>query len=249
MAGTERFTQRSRSVISLAHQAAERLRNQYINTEHLLLGLMNEEDSVAGRVLRKLGFSSENLEAVIQGLARADKEDFDPNTVELSAELQTALANSLEEARRLGDHYIDTEYLLLGLVKFENRATDVLKSSGVTPDQIRGQVRQVLIESGTPSPLTQPQISISPDSGSVGTNFWVRGNNFQVGDEVVIWIVSPSKNEVRLTKAFTVDDNGIFQFPVLSEIGFEPSEIGKWKIYGKGRLSGKTNVTEFELNS
>ena len=125
MAGPERFTSRSRRVLSLAHQAAERLRNQYIDTEHLL-----------------------------QKLARSDS-DFDPNSVELSGELQTALKHSVEEARRLGENYIDTEYLLLGLVKFENRARAILEFSGATPEQILGQIREVLIESGTPSPLTK----------------------------------------------------------------------------------------------
>ena len=154
MAGVERFTSRSRRVLSLAHQAAERLRNPYIDTEHLLLGLMDDENSVAGQTLCKLGFSSEKLEKLIQKLAHADK-DFDPNTVELSSELQTALEHSVEEARRLGDLYIDTEYLLLGLVMFESRAMAILEFSGATPEEIRGQVKQVLIESGTPSPLTK----------------------------------------------------------------------------------------------
>lgn len=71
MAGMERFTQRSRHVLSLAHQAADRLRNQYLDTEHLLLGLVHDEDGVAGQALRKLGLSSEKLEALIQKLVPA----------------------------------------------------------------------------------------------------------------------------------------------------------------------------------
>ena len=52
VAGMERFTQRARRVLSLAHQEAERMRHNYIGTEHLLLGLIREEGGVAGRVLR-----------------------------------------------------------------------------------------------------------------------------------------------------------------------------------------------------
>ena len=132
MAGIDRFTQRSRRVMSLAHDAVVRLRNQYLDTEHLLLGLMDEEDGVAGRALRKLDLSSEKLEALIQKLTRADQEDFNPDIVELTSEAQAALEYSVDEARRLGDHRIDTEHFLLALVKFENRATDVLKSLGNT---------------------------------------------------------------------------------------------------------------------
>ena len=149
MAGIDRFTQRSRRVMSLVHDAVVRLRNQYLDTEHLLLGLMDEEDGVAGRALRKLDLSSEKLEALIQKLTRADQEDFNPDIVELTSEAQAALEYSVDEARRLGDHRIDTEHFLLALVKFENRATDVLKSLGVTAEQIRWQVRQVLNETGT----------------------------------------------------------------------------------------------------
>ena len=152
MAGSALFTTRSRRVLSLAHQAAERLRDQNIDTEHLLLGLLDDEDSVAGRALRKLGLSPEKLETLLKKLAPADR-DFDPNRVELSAEVQTVLEHSVKEAQRLGENYIDTEYLLLGLVQFENRAMAILEFSGATPEQIRSQIRQVLIESGTPSPL------------------------------------------------------------------------------------------------
>ena len=55
----ERFTQRARRVLSLAHQEAERLHQREIGTEHLLLGLIQEEGGVAGRVLRELGLEEE----------------------------------------------------------------------------------------------------------------------------------------------------------------------------------------------
>ena len=65
MAGMERFTQRARRVLSLAHQEAERMHQNYIGTEHLLLGLMKEEGGVAGRVLRELGLDAVRMEEVI----------------------------------------------------------------------------------------------------------------------------------------------------------------------------------------
>ena len=68
MSGMERFTQRARRVLSLAHQEAERLRQTNINTEHLLLGLMREEGGVAGRVLRDLGLETERVSEVLERL-------------------------------------------------------------------------------------------------------------------------------------------------------------------------------------
>jgi len=66
MAGMEHFTQRGRRVLALAHQEASRLRQSQICTEHLLMGLMLEEDGVAGRVLRDLGATTDRMREVIE---------------------------------------------------------------------------------------------------------------------------------------------------------------------------------------
>ena len=67
----ERFTQRARRVLSLAQEEAERLRHNYIGTEHLLLGLLREEGGVAGRVLRDLGLEQRRVEELVEELTRA----------------------------------------------------------------------------------------------------------------------------------------------------------------------------------
>jgi len=142
----ERFTQRARRVLSLAHQEAERMRHNYIGTEHLLLGLIREEGGVAGRVLRELGLESERVQEIVERLTgtgqyRGGKLDLSPGT-------QQVLEYAVEEARRMGHHYIGTEHLLLGLVRYgEGVAIDVLRKLGVTPEQIRRQTRRVLQES------------------------------------------------------------------------------------------------------
>ncbi|MCH7480636.1 MAG: Clp protease N-terminal domain-containing protein [Chloroflexi bacterium] len=64
----ERLTQRARRVLSLAHQEAERMRHNYIGTEHLLLGLIREEGGVAARVLRELGLEASRVEEIVQRL-------------------------------------------------------------------------------------------------------------------------------------------------------------------------------------
>jgi ATP-dependent Clp protease ATP-binding subunit ClpC len=151
MAGMERFTQRARRVLSLAHQEAERARNNNIGTEHLLLGLMDEEGGVAGRVLRELGMASDRVREVINRVATKTA-NFDPSRVELAADTQQVLEHAVEEARRLGHHYIGTEHILLGLVRVDGTALEVLRRLGVTPEQIRRQTRRVLNETASSSP-------------------------------------------------------------------------------------------------
>src|SRR5512139_394646 len=152
MAGMERFTQRARRVLSLAHQEAERSRSNNIGTEHLLLGLMEEEGGVAGRVLRELGMTSDRVREVIRRVTTSSS-SFDPNRVELAAETQQVLEHAVDEARRLGHHYIGTEHILLGLVRVDSTAMEVLRRLGVTAEQIRRQTRRVLNESASsPTP-------------------------------------------------------------------------------------------------
>ncbi|NJN79899.1 MAG: ATP-dependent Clp protease ATP-binding subunit [Anaerolineales bacterium] len=158
MAGMERFTQRARRVLSLAHQEAERARQNNIGTEHLLLGLMDEEGGVAGRVLRELGMTSDRVREVVQRISGVSA-NFDPNRIELASETQQVLEYAVDEARRLGHHYIGTEHILLGLVRIESVAMEALRRLGVTPDQIRRQTRRVLNESASsssPTPASTP---------------------------------------------------------------------------------------------
>ncbi len=151
MAGMERFTQRARRVLSLAHQEAERARQDKIGTEHLLLGLMEEEGGVAGRVLRELGMDSDRMREMVERVASSG--DYVGGKIELAPETQQVLEQAVEEARRLGHHYIGTEHILLGLVSGEGTAMDVLRKLGVTPDQVRRQTRRVLNETtSSPTP-------------------------------------------------------------------------------------------------
>ncbi|HNC07496.1 MAG TPA: ATP-dependent Clp protease ATP-binding subunit [Anaerolineales bacterium] len=163
----ERFTQRARRVLTLAHQEAERARQNSIGTEHLLLGLMDEEGGVAGRVLRELGMSSDRVREVIQRIS-SSAVNFDPNRIELAPETQQVLEYAVEEARRLGHHYIGTEHILLGLVRVESTAMEALRRLGVTPDQIRRQTRRVLNESASSSSATPagPQPGRSAPAGN-----------------------------------------------------------------------------------
>jgi ATP-dependent Clp protease ATP-binding subunit ClpC len=162
----ERFTQRARRVLSLAHQEAERAHKNLIGTEHLLLGLVEEEGGVAGRVLRDMGLDTDRVREMVNRLTGEGRAADDK--IDLSTETQQVLEYAIEEARRLGHHYIGTEHLLLGLVRSEGTALEVLRRLGVTPDDIRRQTRRVLQESSSSSsspaaagPAKEPQKAAS----------------------------------------------------------------------------------------
>ena len=164
MSGMERFTQRARRVLSLAHQEAERMHQNYIGTEHLLLGLIKEDGGVAGRVLRELGLDAARVEEItvrITGVGQSESAKLD-----LSPGTQRALEFAVEEARRMGHHYIGTEHLLLGLVRLgEGVALDVLRKLGVTPEQIRRQTRRILQEGSSSQPPQGPPVPRRAQAG------------------------------------------------------------------------------------
>lgn len=144
----ERFTQRARRVLSLAHEEAERMHHNYIGTEHLLLGLIREEGGVAGRVLRELGLEPPRVKEMVERLTGIGRHT--GGRIGLAPGTEQVLQLAVEEARKMGHHYIGTEHLLLGMVRQgEGVGLDVLRRLGVTPEQIRRQTRRILQETPT----------------------------------------------------------------------------------------------------
>jgi len=145
MPSMERFTQRARRVLSLAHQEAERTHQGLIGTEHLLLGLLDEEGGVAGRVLHELGLDSERVRQIA---ARVSGEgNYRGGKIELAPDTQQVLEFAIDEARHMGHQYIGTEHILLALVRQQGSGMEILKKLGVSADQVRRQTRRVLQES------------------------------------------------------------------------------------------------------
>jgi ATP-dependent Clp protease ATP-binding subunit ClpC len=144
----ERFTQRARRVLSLAQEEAERLNHSYIGSEHVLIGLLREEGGVAGRVLRELGLDAARVQAMVERLAGGPGTRTPFIKTELSPSTKRVLELAVEEARRMGQHYISTEHLLLGLARQnEGLAIDVLRKFGISTEQVRRQTRRMLKES------------------------------------------------------------------------------------------------------
>lgn len=144
----ERFTQRARRVLSLAQEEAERLNHSYIGSEHVLIGLLQEDGGVAGRVLRELGLDAVRVQAMVERMSGGPGTRTPFTKTELSPSTKRILELAVEEARRMGQHYISTEHLLLGLARQnEGLAMDVLRKFGISAEQIRRQTRRMLKES------------------------------------------------------------------------------------------------------
>jgi ATP-dependent Clp protease ATP-binding subunit ClpC len=147
----ERFTQRARRVLSLAQEEAERLNHSYIGSEHVLIGLMREEGGIAGRVLREMGLELPRVQSAVERLSSAGSPS--PfQKIELSPSTKRVLEFGVDEARRMGQHYISTEHLLLGLAReSQGVAMDVLRKFGISAEQVRRQTRRMLKENPVPA--------------------------------------------------------------------------------------------------
>lgn len=147
----DRFTKRARRVLTLAQEEAQRLNHNYIGTEHLLLGLVREENGVAVRVLRDLGVDPKQIrERVERTVGRGQRAMY--GKLSLTPRTKRVIELAVDEARRLGHHYIGTEHLLLGLVRAgEGVAVDVLRGLGVSLDKVRSQTARVMMESSSQS--------------------------------------------------------------------------------------------------
>ncbi|MHB8647430.1 MAG: ATP-dependent Clp protease ATP-binding subunit, partial [Thermomicrobiales bacterium] len=145
----EKFTERARKVFSLAQEEAQRFNHNYIGTEHLLLGLVREGDGIAARVLANLGVQLPKVRSAVEFIiGRGDGLVVgDPG---LTPRAKKVIELAMDEARRLNNHYIGTEHLLLGLVREgEGIAAGVLESLGVSLEKVRQQVMQVVSQSSS----------------------------------------------------------------------------------------------------
>jgi len=158
----ERFTKKARRVLSLAQEEAERMNHNYIGTEHILLGLVGEEGGIAAQVLRELGLNPRKVRMAVERMVgRGRRPSYGRPT--LTPHTKRVLELAFDEARRLGHHYIGTEHILLGLVREgEGVAIDVLRSLGITPEEVRTRATRLIMESlahtkvkskGSPTPL------------------------------------------------------------------------------------------------
>ena len=142
----ERFTERSRHVVVLAQAEARLLRHNYIGTEHLLLGLVGEEEGLAGRVLDAFDVTVDEVRAqVARRVGRGD--EVTTGEIPFTPRAKKALELALREALSLGHEYIDTQHILLGLVREnEGVAAHILLDFDADAEKIRNEI--VRMQSG-----------------------------------------------------------------------------------------------------
>lgn len=140
----DKWTQRARKVMMLAKEEAERLSHNYIGTEHLLLGLVREENGVPSKVLRQLGANPERISELVEKMTGAGRRSMTAN-LELTPRTKQVLEYAIEEAKKLGGAYIGAEHLLLGLIRqTDGVAIDVINRMGITPDRIRRETLRAI---------------------------------------------------------------------------------------------------------
>jgi len=149
----EKFSERARRVLTLAQEEAKHFNHNYIGTEHILLGLVREEEGVGAKVLANLGVSLTKARSAVEFIiGRGEK----PATGEigLTPRAKRVIELAIDEARHLGHNYIGTEHILLGLLRegegeaSEGRgvAADVLDSFGINLERARSETNRVLGE-------------------------------------------------------------------------------------------------------
>lgn len=164
----DRFTKRARRVLTLAQEEALRLNHNYIGTEHLLLGLVREENGVAVKVLRELGVEpNQVIRAVERTVGRGERAPFGKPT--LAPRTKRVIELAVDEARLMGHHYIGTEHLLLGLVREgEGIAVNVLRGLGVNLDRVRTQTARNILQSQVQNKDKQKKESKTPLMDQLG---------------------------------------------------------------------------------
>jgi len=137
----ERFTERARQVVVLAQEEAKSLSHAYIGTEHILLGLLREEQGLACRVLESNDVTLENVKAQIVAMVPPSKEKAASGQVPFTPRAKVVLELALREALSLGHNYIGTEHILLGLCKQkEGKAVQILMELGAQPEELRKEI-------------------------------------------------------------------------------------------------------------
>jgi ATP-dependent Clp protease ATP-binding subunit ClpC len=163
----EKFSERARRVLTLAQEEAEHLNHNYIDTEHILLGLVREEEGVAAKVLTNLGVGLNKVRSAVEFIVGQGKK---PTTGEtgLTPRAKRVIELAIDEARHLSHNYIGTEHLLLGLLReVGGVAAAVLDNFGITLERARTEITHILSE-GVPRSRFTRSTSRTPALDQLG---------------------------------------------------------------------------------
>lgn len=152
----DKFTDKARHVLVLAREEAAALKRPHVGTEHLLLGLAKEPDGIAAQALERVGITYEKALEVVAGMAEGEQEAEAGANISFTPRTKRVLENALREAMQMGQSYISTEHLLLGIVREgEGGAIDAMAKLGVEIDAVRSALND-LVDQSTPVAAGMP---------------------------------------------------------------------------------------------
>ena len=144
----EKFTDKARKVLVLAQDEARALHQPYVGTEHLLLGLIQEKEGLAAQALDRLEVRYDDVVGAIRQTVVIDEDADVAGHLSFTPRVKRVLENALREAMQMGQSYISTEHLLLGIVREgEGTALDVLARLGKSGDDVRGALNDLVGQS------------------------------------------------------------------------------------------------------
>jgi ATP-dependent Clp protease ATP-binding subunit ClpC len=169
--GFERFSESARKVLTRAQGAAQRLGHNYIDTEHLLLGLAQQESGVASKVLANLGIPANKVQPAVEFLIGKGQKSSTTEEVGLAPRAKKVIEFAIDEARRFNASYIGAEHILLGLLREkEGIAYNVLENLGVTLEKAREEVNRVTKYEATHTRTLGRSTSRTPTLDQMGTD-------------------------------------------------------------------------------
>lgn len=138
------FTESAKRVLTLAQEEAEIGHLSYIGTEHLLLGLMRDQDGMGARVLQNLGLGIDKVRAAIASVLGRDKQVTIQHQIIPTSRVKKVIQIAFEEARRQGSHFVGPEHLLLALViEGQGLAASALNDMGATRSKIDAEITRL----------------------------------------------------------------------------------------------------------
>jgi ATP-dependent Clp protease ATP-binding subunit ClpA len=185
----ERFNDRAKRVLAFAQDEAIRLKHNYIGTEHLLLGLVREGESVAANVLNSLGVELSKVRTAAEfiiGAGDAANMPGSPSEITVSPRTKKVIELAIDEARKLNHRHVGPEHLLLGLVREgEGIASGILESLGITLEKVRQQLLATLGHQAPDMPR------------NVYSNALVQSGPFDLLDDAAKRVLSLAEEEAR----------------------------------------------------
>lgn len=200
----DKFTERARRMLSYAQEEAQRFQHNYIGTEHLLLGLIREEEGMGAKVLAQMGIELEKVRRAVEFIiGRGDRIVL--GEIGLTPRAKKVIELAVDEARRMNHHYIGTEHILLGLVREgEGIGSGVLESLGAHLENVRvatlralnldeNQIKEML----PPTPPISKDILSQPHFLGSWSNIYIAGYKLVPSIEKIITLAEEEARQLQ----------------------------------------------------